>query len=145
MAKILVVDNEQDILSSMKTILEKENYGVTCVSTGESAIKKVKAGKFDLVLLDVMMADMSGWEVFDQLIKLNPEQKVMFISVLEISPERKKQIEQYDAVEYLLKPFDREVLIKHVRSMLSLENMEHDNEKNAPEEKGIKKTLKDMW
>ena len=118
MAKILVMDNEEDILSSVKTILEKESHKVTCVTTGQNAIKKMKAGRFDLAILDIMMPDMSGWDVFGQIIKMTPEQKVMFLSVLELSPERKAQLEQYETVEYLLKPFDRSVLVEHVKSML---------------------------
>lgn len=73
---------------------------------------------FDLAILDIMMPDMSGWDVFNRIIKINPRQKVMFLSVLEISPERKKELEKYENVKYVLKPFDRSVLVQHVRSMV---------------------------
>ena len=116
--KILVMDNEEDILSSVNTILQKEKYETTCVTTGQDAIKKVKHGKFDLVILDIMMPDLSGWDVFSQITKINPKQKVMFLSVLEITPERKAQLEKHGNVEYLLKPFDRSMFVGRVKSML---------------------------
>jgi len=128
MAKILVMDNELDILSSLRTILEKESYNVTCVATGQSAIQKVKVGRFDLAILDIMMPDLSGWEVFDQIIKLRPELKIMFLSVLEISPERNAQLAKYDNVQYLLKPFDMSIFIKKVKLMVDLDKNAHGNQ-----------------
>jgi DNA-binding response OmpR family regulator len=120
MVKILAMDNEEDILSSLRTILEKENYKVTCVTTGQRAIKEVKVGKYDLVILDIMMPDLSGWDVFSQIMKINPIQKIIFLSVLEISPERKKELEKYGNVEYIVKPFDRSIFVERVKSMLSV-------------------------
>ena len=105
--------------------LKKENYAVVCADSGEAAIRAAKTRKFDLAILDIMMPDLSGWDVFNKIKKLNPKQKVMFLSVLQISPERRAQLEQYEAVDYLLKPFDRSVLVKRVRSMLDLGDNVH--------------------
>jgi DNA-binding response OmpR family regulator len=116
--KILAMDNEEDILSSLRTILEKEKYQVTCVTTGQSAIKEVRTGKFDLAILDVMMPDLSGWDVFDQIMRTNPKQKIMFLSVLELSPERKMLLERHKNVGYMMKPFDRSVLVDRVKWIL---------------------------
>jgi DNA-binding response OmpR family regulator len=117
MANILVMDNEQDILDSVKTILEKEGYNVTCVSTGQSAIDAVKTEKFDLVILDIMMPDLSGWDVFGRIRKIDPTQKIIFLSVLEISPERKEELERYGLAEYISKPFDRSAFVNSVKSI----------------------------
>jgi DNA-binding response OmpR family regulator len=122
MFKILVMDNEEDILSSVKTILEKEGYGVVCVSTGKSAINKLMTKKFDLVILDVMMPDLSGWDVFQRIMKINPKQKVMFLSALEISPERKMQLGEYGLAEYIVKPFDRSFFVDRVKVILMAGN-----------------------
>lgn len=121
-AKILVMDNEPDILSSVRTILEKEGYSVTCVPTGKEAVDLVKTDKFDLVILDIMMPDLSGWDVFNRIRKINANQKVIFLSVLEISPGRKEQLEKLGLAEYILKPFDRSVFVARVKSILMFDN-----------------------
>src|SRR5271165_4027019 len=116
--KILVMDNEDDILTSVRTILQKEKYKVTCVSTGRNAINTFNTEKFDLVILDIMMPDLSGWDVFNSIRKINPKQKVIFLSVLELSPAREKEIENDSNAKYVLKPFDLPVFVRHVNSML---------------------------
>lgn len=118
MSKILVMDNEADILSSVKMILEKEGWDVVCVTTGKSAVSKMRTKKFDLVILDIMMPDISGWDVFERIKKLNPKQKVMFLSALEISPERRIQLEKYGLAEYIVKPFDRSFFVDRVKVLL---------------------------
>jgi DNA-binding response OmpR family regulator len=121
--KILVVDDEEDTLSSIKEILEKENYKVTGVNTGLGAIKEVKNEKFDLVILDIMMPHLSGWDTFSKIREINSIQKVMFLSVIEsseLSRERKMNLEKSSNVEYLSKPFDRSVLVERVKSMIEV-------------------------
>jgi len=121
--KILVVDDEEDTLSSIKEILEKENYKVTGVNTGLGAIKEVKNEKFDLVILDIMMPHLSGWDTFSKIREINSIQKVMFLSVIESSElyrERKMNLEKSSNVEYLSKPFDRSVLVERVKSMIEV-------------------------
>jgi len=116
--KILHMDNEEDVLSSVKTILEKEGFEVESVTRGQTAIDKIVANGFKLVLLDIMMPDLSGWDVFTRLMKTAPHAKVIFLSVLEISPERKKQLIEHGVSDYILKPFDRDDLVKRVKAAL---------------------------
>jgi len=116
--KILHMDNEEDVLSSVKTILEKEGFEVESVTRGQTAIDKIIANGFKLVLLDIMMPDLSGWDVFTRLMKTSPHVKVIFLSVLEISPERKKQLIEHGVSDYILKPFDRADLVKRVKAAL---------------------------
>lgn len=64
MAKILIIDDDPDITESMKVILESFNHEVSAASSGEAGLKAARAGKHDLVILDVMMESMSkGFEV----------------------------------------------------------------------------------
>jgi len=116
--KILHMDNEEDILSSVKTILEKEGYEVTSVATGKGAVKKVEVEGYDLLLLDIMMPDLSGWDVFTRVMKIKTEQKVIFLTVLEISPERRKQLEEHGITDYILKPFDRKDFVRRVKAAI---------------------------
>lgn len=116
--KILHMDNEEDTLSSVKTILEKEGFEVTSVTRGQKAIDLIEGNGFDLVLLDIMMPDLSGWDVFTRLMKTAPNIKVIFLSVLEISTERKKQLSKHGVADYILKPFDRADLVRRVKAAL---------------------------
>lgn len=102
--KILHMDNEPDVLSSVKTILEKEGYEVTSAISGEETLEAVVKEDFDLLLLDIMMPDLSGWDVFSRVMKRDPDQKVAFLTALEISPARKKTLKKLGIAEYFTKP-----------------------------------------
>lgn len=116
--KILVMDNEPDMLSSIKSILQKERYNVSCFNTGKKAVTALKHKKFDLLILDIMMPDLSGWDVFSRAMKINDKQKIIFVSALEISSERKKELENYGLAEYITKPFDLEMFVDRVKIIL---------------------------
>ena len=106
------------MLSSIRTILKKEGYKVSCFDTGKKALNALKTKKFDLLVLDIMMPDLSGWDVFGRARKINDKQKVIFVSVLEISPERKRELENYGLAEYITKPFDIARFIDRVKIIL---------------------------
>lgn len=116
--KILHMDNEEDTLLSVKTILEKEGFIVESATRGKNAIEAIEADGFDLVLLDIMMPDLSGWDVFTRLMRTAPYVKVIFLSVLEISAERKAELIKHGVSDYILKPFDRDDLVKRVKTAL---------------------------
>ena len=116
--KILHMDNEEDTLVSVKAILEKEGYEVTSVNSGKAAVKEVEADGFSLVLLDIMMPDLSGWDVFTRIMKVDPNVRVAFLTVLEISPERKDDLRKHGVAEYILKPFERNEFVAKIRSIL---------------------------
>jgi len=120
MVKILVMDNELDTLSSVKTILEKEKYEIVCANTGQRAINEVKTKKFDLIILDIRMPDILGWDVFQRVMEINPKQKVIFLSVLDVPQEWKKKLEIYGSAEYIVKPFDRTYFIQRVKAALPI-------------------------
>ena len=65
--RILVVDDEADTLELLRTLLESEGYAIETAADGESALERVRAGRPDLILLDVMMPEMDGLEVCDRL------------------------------------------------------------------------------
>ena len=90
--RILHVDDEADTLAVVKTILEKEGYEVVSAGNGAKALKDVKLNNFDLLILDIMMPDMSGWDLFTRISKIKSTYKVIFLTVLEISEARLQEL-----------------------------------------------------
>ena len=116
--RILHVDDESDVLGVVKVILEKEGYEVVSVKSGGEAIKQVKDDGFDLLLLDIMMPAMSGWELFTRISNIAPDYKVVFLSVLSISESRLKELRSSGVKDYITKPFDKNDFVKRVKKAL---------------------------
>jgi|GEM_PF-467590 len=118
MKKIMVVDNEPDIVDLTRTVLELGGYNVVPAYSGEECLKKLDKESVDLVLLDIMMPGMSGWDVFNRIKKKSPKVKVAFMSVLEISDKRKQVLLDEGLADYIMKPFDKETLLSRVDNIL---------------------------
>lgn len=104
--KILIVDDEKDIASSVKMLVEGMGYNSAIANDGKMALDMLNKEKFDLVLLDILMPQMSGREVLEKIrasSKLK-NQKVAFLSVIQLSPEGKNSIKKLKPVEYFQKP-----------------------------------------
>lgn len=118
MKKIMVVDNEPDIVDLTRTVLEIGGYNVVPAYSGEECLKKIDEEKVDLILLDIMMPGMSGWDVFNRINKKSPEIKIAFMSVLEISDKRKQVLLDEGLADYIMKPFDKDTLLDRVDNIL---------------------------
>jgi len=118
MRKIMVVDNEPDIVDLTRTVLELGGYQVVTAYSGEECLRVLEKEKVDLVLLDIMMPGMSGWDVFNRINKKSTDVKVAFMSVLEISDKRKQVLLEEGLADYIMKPFDKETLLNRVDSIL---------------------------
>ncbi len=120
--KILVVDDMPINLELIKSVLNLEgNFSLVLVSDGKSAIRKAKANYFDLILLDIMMPEMDGYEVCN-ILKSYPTTKdipVIFLTALN-GPKDIQKAFRYGAVDYILKPFSREELTSRVNLHISL-------------------------
>lgn len=116
--RILHVDDEPDTLKVVKTILEAAGYEVVSVESGNGALKKVDLNGFDLIILDIMMPDMSGWDLFSRIGKIKPDYKIVFLSVLEVAEERLKQMKESGIMDYITKPFDDDDLVERVKKVL---------------------------
>jgi len=118
--RILIVDNEEDTANLIKMILEDAGYEVETVLSGKECLEIMEQKNFDLVLLDIMMPDMSGWDVFDKIKRTGKleKTKVAFLSVLECSPARKKKLMEEGLADYINKPFKPEELVKRVKSII---------------------------
>jgi len=114
--RILVVDDDVDILRVFKSILEKEGYKVETVETGKDALKEISKAKFNLCIVDVKLPDMDGTE----LLKILNDLKTIKIIVTCFSTnEVGKKAADYGADDFLVKPVKSEELVATVREKLS--------------------------
>jgi CheY-like chemotaxis protein len=125
MKKILIVDDDRDVFESMKIVLEAEGYAVDWATNGTEAIEKAKAGKPDLMILDVMMnTDDEGFQVSYRM-RQDPELlHVPIIMVTSVgtktgfSFDRNRDQDFLPVNEFLEKPVDPKVLVDKVRENL---------------------------
>lgn len=115
---ILHVDDESDTLEVVSAIFEKEGYDVTSVNSGKAAIEKVRDNNYSVIIVDIMMPDMSGWELFTEISKIKPKSKVVFLSILEIAPEKLAEIKKRGVSAYIHKPFDNKELVEVVNKVI---------------------------
>jgi DNA-binding response OmpR family regulator len=116
--KILHVDNDPETLSAVKMLLESEGFNVDTAKNGKEALNKVIKKDYDLMLLDVMMPSLSGWDVFQRLKIMKERPVVMFLTVLEVSKERLKRLKREGIADYVTKPFDNDDLVRRIRKAL---------------------------
>ncbi len=117
--KILLVDDEPDILEFLKYSLEKEKYSVTIADNGADAIKLALANIPDLILLDVMMPDMDGMETCTRM-RERKELSNTIIAFLTARGEDYSQIAGFSAGadDYITKPIKPKVLISRIKALL---------------------------
>ncbi len=123
---ILIVDDTPANLSQLSEILTSAGYRTRPAQDGEMALKAVTAAPPDLILLDIKMPVMNGYEVCKR-IKSNPNLKeipIIFISALE-DPTDKIRAFEAGAVDYLTRPFQREEVLVRVKNHLSLKQLQN--------------------
>jgi len=118
--KILVVDDEPDVLLIVKTGMQAEGYDVVTASNGLDALAMVKEEKPDVVILDVMMPLMDGFEVLAKLKEDDATAAVPVIMLTGLSERSKIQKALISGIHfYVVKPFEFEELIQKVRTVLN--------------------------
>lgn len=119
--KILIVDDVMSNVLLLKVLLTNEKFAIATASNGRQALEQVDATNPDLILLDVMMPDMSGFEVAQKL-KSNPktaEIPIIFLTALNSTADIVKGF-QVGANDFITKPFNKEELIIRVSHQISL-------------------------
>ncbi|MBE9049603.1 hybrid sensor histidine kinase/response regulator [Nostocales cyanobacterium LEGE 11386] len=131
--RILAVDDTRDNLILVQTILESEGYEIDLVADGVSALQHIEQSPPDLILLDVMMPGMDGYEV-TRRIRKNPNLNVSYIPILLITAFHESSVvEGLDAGadDFIRKPFDTDELLARVRSLLRLKHSLDEQKKMA--------------
>ncbi|MFH1788134.1 MAG: response regulator [Candidatus Altiarchaeota archaeon] len=119
MAKILVVDDEPEILDILQIMLEDAGHAVEKALSGYECLDKLRKNKFELILLDIRMPKMDGWET---LRKMKEKGIVDGVKVVILTIEKGPGVEIFglqDVVaDYLTKPFDKNVLLKTIKNVM---------------------------
>ncbi len=118
--KILVVDDEPNIVLSLEFLMKQAGFQVRTASDGEAGLAAITAEQPDLVLLDVMMPRKNGYEVC-QAIRANPDWKAIRIIMLTAKGrevEREKGL-ALGADDYITKPFSTQEVVERVRELLA--------------------------
>jgi DNA-binding response OmpR family regulator len=105
LAKILLVEDEIEILDAITEYLEREGYAVTRAVDGEEALRRVENERPDLVLLDVGLPGLSGLDVLQRLRENYPRVPVVMLTGLNDEAQARRML-QMGAVDYIRKPFD---------------------------------------
>ncbi|AFV24548.1 response regulator receiver [Methanolobus psychrophilus R15] len=116
--KIMVVDDEPDTIDLVKIILESENIQVIGASSGFECLELMELEKPDLILLDIMMPDMNGWETFHKIKEKNPALPVAMLTVKSQEFDKMLGLHVLKADDYITKPFSRKELIKRTMDLL---------------------------
>lgn len=119
--KILIVDDVPKNIQIVGNILQEKNYDIYFANSGKSAIKQTHNNDFDLILLDIMMPEMDGYQVCIE-IKKNEQTKNIPIIFLTAKTDTESTIKAFDigGVDYITKPFNGAELLARVNTHLSL-------------------------
>jgi len=117
--KILVVDDERSTIETLRISLESDNYSVIEAHTGYKALEKARSEIPDIILLDIMLPDMTGYEVCNKL-KKDPSTRSIPIVMLTGMSGAGDKIAGMDlgADDYITKPFDQNVLKARIRNAM---------------------------
>jgi response regulator RpfG family c-di-GMP phosphodiesterase len=121
--RIMFVDDEKDILSTVKRGLESNNaFAVETFSSGESALQAFEShpeNYYDLVITDIRMPKMNGFELYRRIKEKNQSMKIAFITAFEINKEEfNKVMPSVNVIDFISKPLSISSLITKLKSML---------------------------
>ncbi len=116
--KVLIVDDEPDTLELVKLVLESGGFTTMLAKSGSEALNIIEDSKPDLVLLDIMMPDMDGWEVFRKIKEKFAGIPVAILTAKAQNIDRLLGLHVLKADDYITKPFGKNELIDRVRKLM---------------------------
>ena len=115
--KILVVEDEKDLNNIITKHLKKNNFSVDSVYDGEEALEYLDYGNYDLIILDIMLPKMNGYEVVKNLRTNKNETPVLMLTARDAIEDKIKGLD-LGADDYLIKPFDFGELLARIRALV---------------------------
>ena len=122
--KVMLVDDEADVISVLKVVLEENGFEVDTFEDPIVALKSYRAGVYDLLILDIKMPEMDGFELYDQIKKIDEDAKVCFLTASEMyyKNSRKEKYCSLDKDLFIQKPIANEDLVEEINKILSRVN-----------------------
>jgi two-component system, OmpR family, response regulator ChvI len=121
--RIMVVDDEDDVILQLRVVLEDNGFKVDSFNDALLALENFKADLYDLLILDIKMPKMNGFELYKQIKKVDNKVKTMFLTALtelqEYEEFRKEVSPKLGERYFVPKPIENEDLIKRVNKILS--------------------------
>lgn len=117
MLRILLVEDEENIRSTVKLNLELEGYEVVATGNGREALKYTQEQYFDLLVLDVMLPEVDGFQICEQVRLTNREVPIIFLTAKDTAQDRIQGLRK-GGDDYLTKPFNLEELLLRVEKLL---------------------------
>jgi len=117
---VSIVEDEPFIIEALTFLLENEGFGVSAISDGAEAINFIIKSKPDLVILDIMLPNVSGMKILEDVRAID---EISHLPVLMLTAKGQKKdrraAEDAGVSKFMTKPFDNEELIKHVKLMIN--------------------------
>jgi CheY-like chemotaxis protein len=121
--RILLVDDENDICFTFKETLEDSGFITDTYNNPVSALNNFKAHIYNLVILDIKMPDMNGFELYKEIKKIDPNTKICFLTAAEEYYEELRKEEEYCALDkedlFIQKPISNEEIIREINKRLN--------------------------
>jgi DNA-binding response OmpR family regulator len=118
--RVLIVDDEPDLTQVSTSALEYHGFKVDSFNDPQEALSKYKPGLYDLVILDIKMPKMDGFELYQEIKKIDNNANVCFLTASEQYYEefRKKEFYALDRNLFIRKPIENEELVKEINKMI---------------------------
>jgi two-component system, OmpR family, response regulator ChvI len=116
-ARILIVDDEEDITLILKKGLENYGYEIDTFNDPLLALSSFRAGSYDLILLDIRMPKMDGFELYEQLQNIDGRVRICFMTAYEVYTEALKELfpDSYSSICFIKKPFSVQDFVERIR------------------------------
>jgi DNA-binding response OmpR family regulator len=118
---ILVVDDEPDANMTLRTLLEENGFETDAYTDPLVALQSFRPGKYDLLLLDIKMPKMSGFELYQKMKEIDNNVKVCFVTASELFYEEFRENRDIDEKYFILKPMKNEEMMKRINIILEEE------------------------
>lgn len=117
MSRVLIVDDEPDLLLMLRVSLEAVGFETGLAADGDEALRRIRAEHFDVVLLDMMMPVLDGWAVLGAL-KNDPTAPPIIVVTAKTAQATKDEAFALGASDFVSKPFDLENLVSRIRQVV---------------------------
>ncbi len=116
-AHILIIDDDQEMRSLLKELLEEEGFETACARSGSDALREIAGRSFDLIITDIEMRGLTGLDILPEMKKLQPEASIIVMTSFANEEVRRRSLEK-GAAGYLEKPIHTKKLKALIHEML---------------------------